>query len=266
MHCPICKATTQYAFTATVLGKHEAQYQVCDDCGYLFAVSPYWLDEAYSSAIASSDTGLIMRNLSIACKLASVLYWGLGERGTGRYLDIAGGYGMLTRLMRDFGFDFYWQDKYCSNVLAAGFEYAPELGPCRAVTAFEVLEHLTNPLAFVRDALHAADSKVMLFSTELYSGAPPRASDWQYYSFPTGQHIGFFQRRTLEIMSVQLGMKFLSSNGIHVFSSEPIHKDYFAFLTGRVAPKFAPIFTRRSLGAKTLDDSQRMLDRVSLTR
>ena len=38
------------------------------------------------------------------------------------YLDVDGGYGMLTRLMRDYGFHFYWTDPYCQNILARGFE------------------------------------------------------------------------------------------------------------------------------------------------
>lgn len=115
-----------------------------------------------------------MRNVSLASKVAGVLYGVMGERGEGQYLDAAGGYGMLVRLMRDLGFDFYWKDKYCDNLIARGFEYRPDLGPCRAVTAMEVLEHLSDPVAFVEEVLAAAGAQTLLFTTELYEGAPPR--------------------------------------------------------------------------------------------
>ena len=108
MACPICSGSMESCFTAQVLGKYSAQFEVCKNCGFLRAYEPHWLDEAYSRAIAAADTGLVMRNIALACKLAGALYWIVGERGEGRYLDAAGGYGMLTRLMRDLGFDFYW--------------------------------------------------------------------------------------------------------------------------------------------------------------
>jgi hypothetical protein len=47
-----------------------------------------------------------MRNISIAKKLAGILYFMDKRRGRGKYLDVAGGHGMLTRIMRDYGFDF----------------------------------------------------------------------------------------------------------------------------------------------------------------
>jgi hypothetical protein len=36
----------------------------------------------------------------------------------GTFVDIGGGYGLLTRLMRDRGFDFYWKDPHCENIFA----------------------------------------------------------------------------------------------------------------------------------------------------
>ena len=166
-------------FQSVVLHKYQADYEVCTSCGFLRAHEPHWLDEAYTSAIAAADTGLVMRNLSLSFKVASVLYWLMGERGNGRYLDVAGGYGMLTRRMRDLGFDFYWSDKYCDNLLARGFEFGEHLKGCRAVTAMEVMEHLTDPMAFVDDALKTADTDTLLFTTVLYKGKPPD-KDWWY--------------------------------------------------------------------------------------
>lgn len=263
MTCPICSGLMRPAFTAHVLSKYQADYEVCDACGFLRAHAPYWLDEAYSSAIAAADTGLVMRNISLACKVATVLYWGMNERGEGRYLDAAGGYGMLTRLMRDLGFNFYWQDKYCDNLLVPGFEYKVALGSCRAVTAMEVLEHLTDPVAFIQETLASAGAQTLLFTTELYVGEPPRPEAWWYYAFPTGQHIGFYQRRTLEALGARLGLCLSSANGLHILSKEPVNEQLLKLLTNRWTSRLGPWWIRRRLGSKTMSDHERMLKNMA---
>lgn len=249
----------KFSFTAEVLHKHLARYEVCDGCGFLRAHEPHWLGEAYSSAIAAADTGLVERNFSLAAKLAGALYWSMGERGTGRYLDAAGGYGMLTRLMRDMGFNFYWSDKYCENLLALRFEYKPEIGACRAVTAIEVLEHVTDPVTFIEETMVSAGADTLLFTTELYEGAPPDPSTWWYYSFATGQHISFFQRRTLAAIGYRLGLQLTSANGIHVLSKHLINERVLKWVTSRWVTRVAPWWVRRHLGSKTVGDHQSIL-------
>lgn len=68
--CKICDSPLTQAFKTLVLGKHEATYNYCEECGFLSAENPHWLEEAYSSAIASTDTGLVARNVAIANQLA----------------------------------------------------------------------------------------------------------------------------------------------------------------------------------------------------
>lgn len=247
------------SFIAKVLNKHQASYEVCNACGFLRAHEPHWLDEAYSSAIAAADTGLVARNTSLASKVAGALYWAMGERGEGQYLDAAGGYGMLTRIMRDLGFDFYWQDKYCDNLIARGFGYRADLGPCRAVTAMEVLEHLVDPAAFIEETLAAAGAQTLIFTTELYEGEPPRPGDWWYYTFETGQHIGFFQRRTLETLGAKLGLQFSSANGLHVLSKTAVNENLLKLATGRWSSRLSPWWIRRRLGSKVMSDHRLML-------
>jgi len=256
--CPICSSEMRHAFEAQVLKKYLAQFEVCDACEYLRARDPHWLDEAYSSAIAAADTGLVMRNISLAFKVASTLFWVLGERGKGQYLDAAGGYGMLTRMMRDLGFDFYWSDKHCENLMARGFEYSPAVGNCEAVTAMEVLEHLTDPLSFVENTLKESGADSLIFTTELYEGAPP-AADWWYYAFPTGQHIGFFRRSTLEVLGGRLGLQLISANGLHILSRRKLSQNKLFWACRPWLSKGSSLLIRRRLGSKTMDDHLKML-------
>ncbi len=260
MSCPICSSPMSDSFKARVLNKYEARYQVCGVCGFLRADRPHWLDEAYARTIADADTGLVMRNLSLAPQIAGALYWAMGERGAGRYLDTAGGYGVLTRLMRDLGFDFFWYDEYCENTLAPGFSFREQSKPFRAVTAIEVFEHLTDPKSFVEKTLSMADSDTLIFTTVLYRGAPPPKS-WWYYSFATGQHIGFFQRGTLQRLAAELGMQFVSANGIHIFSKTKINSALLRFVTYRAMAFGTVWWIRKKLGSKTVADHELMLKR-----
>ena len=251
--CPICSSEMRHAFEAQVLKKYPAQFEVCDACEYLRARDPHWLDEAYSSAIAAADTGLVMRNISLASKVASTLYWVFGERGKGQYLDAAGGYGMLTRMMRDLGFDFYWSDKHCENLLARGFEYSRAMHSCQAVTAMEVMEHLTNPLEFIEATLKDTGADSLIFSTQLYKGKPP-AQDWWYYSFATGQHIGFFSRTTLDILGKKLDLKLISSNGLHILSRRSLDQNKLFLATRPLIAKGSSLIIQRRLRSKTMSD------------
>lgn len=266
MSCPICTSQMSKSFSSVVLGKYEAEYEVCNNCGYLRASDPYWLDEAYTNAIANADTGLVMRNTILANKISRTIFWLTKEKGKGRYLDIAGGYGMLTRMMRDFGFDFYWLDKYCQNLVAPGFEYDKNLGLCSVVTAVEVLEHVIDPKVFIKEAFDISGANTLIFTTELYEGKPPNPNDWWYYSFATGQHIGFFQHRTLERIANDMGVNFATAHGLHLFSKEPINKFIFSLITNNYFSLFPSFLIRKFLGSKTMVDHKKMMRQIVGTK
>ena len=167
MLCRICNSSTRLAFTHKVLSKYDCGFYFCDNCGGLQTENPHWLDEAYASPVASADTGILWRNLYLA-RVTSVVLFFLFDRH-GRFLDAAGGYGIFTRLMRDVGFDYYWTDKYCPNLTARGFEaeVGPG-GPYTAVTAFEVMEHLPDPVAFVAELLESTGTDTIIFTTRAF--------------------------------------------------------------------------------------------------
>lgn len=244
-------------FSAQILKKYKVSYFTCSTCGFIQTEFPYWLDEAYSSAISSADTGIMMRNLSLVAKVSGLLYFYFDKNGS--YLDVAGGCGIFTRLMRDFGFDYYWDDLYCENFVARGFEFQKCKNKISAVTAFEVMEHIHNPISFIQEKMEQSNSQTLIFTTELYPDNKIPSEDWWYYMFNTGQHISFYSKKTFEKIAENLGLNFYSINGLHILTDKTI-KNHFILktVTGRLAPLIA-FYVRKKLGSLTIRDHLKML-------
>jgi hypothetical protein len=239
-------------FVTRVLGKYDVHYFQCQGCGFVRTEQPYWLDEAYSDAIAVTDTGILARNQSLAAKLACLLYFAFEPSGF--FVDVAGGYGILTRMMRDYGFDYRWDDTRCPNLVARGFEAVENAGSAAAVSAFEVIEHTTDPREFVAESMRRFGAPLFIFSTITYSSSQPPGPDWWYYSPVTGQHISFFHNRTLTRLAQQLGLSFYSHGGVHIFTAEPLRNGWLASLfTSPLARALAEI-VRFRMGSRTWRD------------
>jgi hypothetical protein len=161
--CPISDVPMQPLFRHKVLSKYEVDYFLCQHCGLIQTEEPYWLKEAYENAISALDTGVLHRNIRIRRHLEPLIE--LLGLGNGRFADIGGGYGTLTRLMRDVGYDFHTHDPYCENIFAKNFEVQPQT-TYNALFAFEVIEHLGDPVEFVRASFSKYSTKTLFFSTK----------------------------------------------------------------------------------------------------
>jgi hypothetical protein len=244
MNCTICTHASEFFQTGRLLDRHPVDYWRCPACGTVGTESPFWLAEAYDQAITSSDIGLVCRNLEMA-KIASMILR-YCYRPNAKFVDYGGGYGLFVRLMRDRGYDFYWQDEFCANLFAAHWE-APPGEQYELVTAFEVLEHLPEPLVTLEAMFQRAPN--LLFSTELLPAPAPALADWEYYGLEHGQHIIFYTTAALEHLA-QRWQKHFYSNGqnLHLFSDKPLNWYQQKILKHhRWAKLFSPIGRRPSL-------------------
>ena len=134
--------------------------------------------------------------------------------------------------MRDLGLDYYWDDPYTTNRFARGFEFNRG-DTFAAATAIEVLEHVADPLTFLRAAFADTHARAVVATTTLYEGeVPPR--DWWYYQFETGQHISFMTLRTLHVIADKLGCRLHSRGVLHAFAEPGLAALPFRLATSRL--------------------------------
>jgi len=250
LYCRSCGSKSNLLQQGKLIGI-DISYFECPTCGYVQTETPHWLDQAYTEAINNSDTGILVRNqINAQIVLATMLMLGKLE---GTLVDCAGGYGILVRLLRDFGINALWSDRYCQNLLAKGFEHSAEKSDL--VTAFEAFEHFVNPAEELDRLLTIAPN--VLFSTELIADPAPQQDDWWYYGKEHGQHIGFFRIRTLEKLARERG-KFLVSNGTsyHLITDKPVKQIMWKLMIR--ANKFMPILLRHRLASKVWSDHELM--------
>jgi len=255
MICKICNKKSEYIFSSLVLKKYDVKYFCCPSCEFIQTEEPYWMEEAYKYSINIEDTGLVSRNILFAKRTSAILFTKFNKKGL--FVDYAGGYGLFVRLMRDFGFDFFWSDAYTKNILSRGFEYNPKTHQnIEAITLFECLEHFNDPVSEIKKLVEISPN--IIFSTETYNRATPAPDEWDYYGFSHGQHISFYSGKTLETIAKKLNLN-LCSNGksYHLLTTKKIGKTVFNILL-KISLTGFPLLIKRRLRSKTLSDFKKI--------
>jgi 2-polyprenyl-3-methyl-5-hydroxy-6-metoxy-1,4-benzoquinol methylase len=257
MNCKICNHTSIPIFQAKVLNKYDVNYYQCNNCKFIQTDKPFWLDEAYQSAITALDIGLISRNIYLQKEISSIL--DLCFPNANVMLDYGGGYGMFVRMMRDLGYNFYRQDIYCENLFANYFDFVDcPVKKVDVLTTFEVFEHLENPLEEIEKMFQLSDT--IIFSTVLIPPDINKFGNWWYISPLIGQHIAFYDLVTLKYLANKFGKNLYSNeNNLHLLSSKPLtpeivkkafglsKKTIIQKITNAVLNKTTPIKLKQSL-------------------
>jgi hypothetical protein len=227
--CNLCNSTTNLIFSSIILNKYEVKYYRCSSCELIHTQPVYWIEEAYNSSIALTDTGIILRNeinkqrivLTLTFLNNSLSFFSKLKPYTFNVLDYGAGYGILVRMLRDIGFDAYFYDKYTQNLFAQGFEHNENI-KINCLLAFELFEHLEYPTEELLKLVKSYTPETIIFSTLLYEGNYPN-KEWWYYSFETGQHVSFYNNVTLKILAEKIDYKFYSIlPDFHIFSKVSI--------------------------------------------
>jgi hypothetical protein len=227
MTCKICGNESRQIFSKKILHKYEVNYYQCGNCFFIQTDTPFWLDEAYNSAINFTDVGLISRNNIYVEQITAFLRFSKFDRNK-KYLDYGAGYGLFVRMMRDNGVNFYWADEYCENLFAKKFaatDLPLQEQQFELITSFEVFEHLPDPMQEITKILALTDS--ILFSTELTKEAIEEIENWWYIAPEHGQHIAFYSKKTLEYICKQFDLNLYSRKNLHLLTRRKVNKVLF---------------------------------------
>ena len=253
--CKICGSERKKIFEKKILEKQDVSYFKCAKCGFVQTEKPYWLSEAYSSAISSVDVGLANRNIQFSDVVENLIYKHFNKHG--KFLDFAGGYGLLARIMRDRGFDYYREDKYCENIFAKHFDITDlpeEDRKFELITAFELMEHIENPFEEL-DYIFSMTSS-FLFSTELLPDH--NVENWWYLGTEHGQHISFYTKDAIKLIAKKYNKAYFPNGNLHLITDKK-NENFFQEI-----PKYMKFFKkakkialpRKKMPSKTWEDFQ----------
>jgi hypothetical protein len=246
LKCKICGSRTDFFSDAKILYKYRIRYFKCTICDFVQTENPYWLEEAYSDAINYSDIGILKRNSDLINPTKNVI--NIFFNKDGKFIDYGAGYGILVRTMRDRGYKFFWLDKYCENLFARDFE--AEETHYDLLTAYEVFEHLENPIDEVKIMLNYSDN--ILFTTYLLPDNKPKPGEWWYYTLDHGQHISIYSLKSMKMLAKMLNKNFYSNGkNIHLFTEKKISGIVFKIITLPYLTNLFSVFSRRK---SLLDD------------
>lgn len=191
--CRLCAGRATYIFDHKVLEKYDVRYFQCGECHSLQTERPYWLAEAYGIPGVHIDVGQAARVMQTWLRLCFLLEQ-VSLDPELESLDYGGSAGLLTRLMRDSGYNFRAYDPYDGSKYANYFraERLTDVLP-GVISAFEVLEHFPDPAASLREIL-LARPELVVFTTQFYEG---QGRDWDYLVPCCGQHVFFYDREGL---------------------------------------------------------------------
>jgi Methyltransferase domain len=218
--CPVCGAAPGApVLRTTVLDRFDAALFECVSCRFVFVGDPHWLAGSFESRLNAMDVGSVDRSLLVASYVRGLIGMSRSRRSW-TILDVGGGDGLVTRVLRDAGIDCRWQDPYCTPVYDVG-PPPDDVAQFDLALMSEVALHLTDPLATFEAALARAGR--LLFTAVV----PPRPipDDWWYLMPSTGQHVAFYRPDAIGHIAERLGVDHCSDGRFfHLLSHAPIDR------------------------------------------
>jgi SAM-dependent methyltransferase len=192
-------------------------YRLCNVCMFCFAPEMCaWPPERFAAEVYNEGYAWFdpdyesARPMANAQELASAFK---GHEGEIRHLDYGGGNGLLSRLMRERGFNSASYDPFVDTDVDLA-----DLGEFDLITAYEVFEHAPDVHALMANLMALRrENGVLLFTTLLNDGqiAPNQRLSW-WYAAPRNGHISLYSQASLARLAERYGLRFGSFNvGVH---------------------------------------------------
>lgn len=215
--CRLCEQPSTFQFSKTILGKYDVSYFECTHCKSLQTEEPYWLGEAYGEDAEKYDTAKASRTLENFFNLPS-LFDCLNINKTKPCVEWGGCGGLLTRLLRDIGYNFFCYDLHLKSEFAQGFQWQKKNGKVYVVTAFEVAQFFTNPIIEWQKVFSLSPEWVIC-STTIYE---KQGVSWPYLSAQNGQHIFFYSEFAIATIAARFGYTVYNIGSYLLFCKSPL--------------------------------------------
>lgn len=191
-------------------------YYRCPKCGFIFtrqfdlATEEEFKQRIYNDAYVTVDPDYaVIRPRANANTLAKQF---AGSKESLRILDYGGGNGELAHSLREQGFNATTYDPFVPEFSARPGESFD------LIVAFEVMEHVPEPLLTLRDMDSFLDKNggLILFSTLLVPAEIEKVKmDWWYIA-PRNGHISIFSQAGLGVLLRKCGLQLASASpGLH---------------------------------------------------
>jgi protein-arginine kinase activator protein McsA len=260
--CKICSSKSSKIFSKKILNKYFINYYLCENCFFIQTDEPYWLNESYEGQeISALDVGIFKRNIYLLNMTNSFILNNLKFDNDFKGIDYGGGHGIFVRMARDLGFNFLLYDKFAKNLYAKYFSFDVDKDTRKTkfnvLTAFELFEHLENPMDEIKKMFKLSDT--IFFSTELSNIKDLKnLEDWWYFVPESGQHISFYNIKTIEKIAKIFGAQYYSNSiDLHILTRDNELTNPFITKkeTNKLKNKIVSVFRQTSNKNKNLNKS-----------
>jgi 2-polyprenyl-3-methyl-5-hydroxy-6-metoxy-1,4-benzoquinol methylase len=250
--------STQVKITDDSYGVTAAIYR-CTRCGFMQCSEIEGVASAYQEledpVYEAGRKERALQSRAILSRLLAVT--GLGARKR-RLLDIGAGSGILVEAATELGIDAEgiepsrWLQSAATrqgcNVHLGTLPHPALIGKFDFVTMVDVIEHVDDPVGFVRAAaiLLRGDGALLVVTPDAGSIAA-RMMGWHWWHYRAA-HVGYFNRRNLELCLTKAGLTPIAfSRPGWVFSVEYLRERLLRYLPALLVPKHGNWMSRCSI-------------------
>ena len=213
-------------------------YFKCDSCGFVFThffddfTEEQWRRFVYNEEYAEVDPAFLGLRPELNARLIEAYLCG-SRRGRVVGLDFGGGNGATASLLRNKGWTYDAFDPFGLNDVKA-----ERIGKYNLCSAFEVFEHLPDPVSSLKSLLDmATPGRLEIIITTLVHDRViddhSRLAWW--YAAPRNGHVSLFSHAALLALAGRFGLQLTSSKGTHLLTRGLSKREASIFLLRRRA-------------------------------